>query len=79
MWTTNGFFVRRVVVGALRTNKPTAAEHHFLVRRGQEGLRTEVVVSIDPQALARVARACEPGNLSPAGAFWRLQAERAHS
>jgi DNA-binding response OmpR family regulator len=74
IWTTNGFFVRRVVREP--TSKEPAAEHHFQVRRGKEGLRNEVVVSIDPHALARVAGECKR-NLSPAGAFWRLQAESA--
>jgi DNA-binding response OmpR family regulator len=74
IWTTNGFFVRRVVREP--TTKESAAEHHFQVRRGKEGLRAEVVVSIDPHALARVAGECKR-NLSPAGAFWRQQAESA--
>ncbi len=75
IWTTNGFFIRPVA-GEPATNEPAAAEHHFLVRRGKEGLRAEVVVSIDPAAVARVARESRR-NLSPAGAFWRRQAESA--
>jgi DNA-binding response OmpR family regulator len=75
IWTTNGFFIRRVARES-PTNGLAATEHHFLVRRGKEGLRDEVVVSIDPHALARVAREAKR-NLSPAGAFWRRQAESA--
>jgi DNA-binding response OmpR family regulator len=75
IWTTNGFFVRRVAREAPR-NEQEAAEHRFLVRRGKEGLRAEVVVSIDPQTVARIARESKR-NLSPAGAFWRRQAESA--
>jgi CheY-like chemotaxis protein len=75
IWTTNGFFIRRVARES-PTNGLAATEHHFLVRRGKEGLRDEVVVSIDPHALARVAREAKR-NLSPQGAFWRRQAESA--
>jgi DNA-binding response OmpR family regulator len=75
IWTTNGFFIRRVARDPA-ANEPAVAEHHFLVRRGKEGLRTEVVVSIDPTAVVRLAQESRR-NLSPTGAFWRRQAESA--
>jgi DNA-binding response OmpR family regulator len=75
VWTTNGFFVRRVDREPGATDQQ-AAEHHFVVRRGKEPVGTEVVVSIDPTAVARIAREAER-NLSPAGAFWRQQTESA--
>jgi DNA-binding response OmpR family regulator len=75
IWTTNGFFVRRVAREPA-TNERQAAEHHFVVRRGKEGVGADVVVSIDPNAVARIARECGR-NLSPAGAFWRRQADSA--
>lgn len=74
IWTTNGFFVRPVSQEAAATGQ--GAEHHFVVRRGGEDVGAEVVVSIDPQAVARIARECKR-NLSPAGAFWCRQAESA--
>jgi DNA-binding response OmpR family regulator len=73
IWTTNGFFVRR-------TGEPTAheggTEHHFRVRRGSESGSTEIVVVIDPKAVARIAKEARR-TLSPTGAFWREQAQRA--
>jgi len=75
IWTTNGFFVRRVAREPGTTDQESA-EHHFVVRRGKEGHGTDVVVSIDPKAVARIARECRR-DLSPAGAFWHRQAESA--
>jgi DNA-binding response OmpR family regulator len=75
IWTTNGFFIHRVAREPA-TNEQGTAEHHFVVRRGNEGVGTQVVVSIDPKAVARIARECKR-SLSPAGAFWRRQAESA--
>ena len=75
IWTTNGFFVAR----SPRPPAPPdqeAPEFHFVVRRGKEGARVEVVVSIDAKALERVARECRH-TLRPAGAFWQKQAESA--
>ena len=71
IWTTNGFFVRAVE----RAGEPRA-DHHFIVRRGKDAAGTDVVVSIDPAVLKRVARESER-NLAPASAFWRQQAESA--
>jgi CheY-like chemotaxis protein len=75
IWTTNGFFVRRVAGGPAPAD-PHTAEHHFLVRRGKEGVAAEVVVVIDPKAVAEAARKTGR-DLRPLGAFWRQQAESA--
>jgi CheY-like chemotaxis protein len=70
IWTTNGFFVRR-----LDEPSPTD-EHHFMVRRGTDTVGTEVVVSVDPRAASRIVG--DGGKaLRPSGAFWRQQAESA--
>jgi CheY-like chemotaxis protein len=75
VWTTNGFFVRRVD-RPLDTPESQSAEHRFIVRRGQDRVGSEVVVSIDSRAVARIAREAKR-NLSPAGAFWQRQTESA--
>jgi len=74
VWTTNGYFVRRVE----RPAETAAAtrEHLFQVRRGHESTPTEVIVRIDPQALSQVAKASHRA-LAPGGAFWRQQTESA--
>jgi DNA-binding response OmpR family regulator len=74
VWTTNGFFVRRVAHGSGAAGPAT--EHHFIVRRGKDSEGTDVVVSIDPAVVKRVARESER-NLVPASGFWRQQAESA--
>ena len=75
IWTTNGFFVRRLSVEDA-SNDPQTAEHHFLVRRGKASEGAEVVVVVDTKAVKRAAR--ETGrDLRPSGAFWRQQAELA--
>lgn len=75
IWTTNGFFVSRVPRNP-DTTVQQPAEHRFVVRHGKESDGVEVVVSIDSKAAERIARECKR-NLSPAGAFWCRQAERA--
>jgi DNA-binding response OmpR family regulator len=75
IWTTNGFFIRRAGREPGRSEQP-ATDHHFIVARGREGAGTDVVVTVDPEAVTRVARECKR-NLSPAGAFWQRQAESA--
>jgi DNA-binding response OmpR family regulator len=75
IWTTNGFFVSRAPRNSATTVQQPA-EHRFVVRRGKESEGVEVVVSIDSKVAERIARECKR-NLSPAGAFWRLQAESA--
>ena len=74
IWTTNGFFVRRVAHGSRAAGPGT--EHHFIVRRGRDSEGTDVVVSIDPAVVKRVARESER-DLVPASGFWRQQAESA--
>ena len=74
IWTTNGFFIRqakRAGVSAQPSN-----DHHFVVRRGTEAAGAEVVVSIDPKAVAKIARECAR-DLGGAGGFWHRQAENA--
>lgn len=74
VWTTNGFFVRRMAHDT--AGDRTTAEYHFVVRRGKESAGSDVVVTFDPDVLARVARESRR-TLSPGGAFWARQAERA--
>ncbi len=74
IWVTNGFFFRRLDVEPAATLQD--AEHRFVVRRGKEAEETEVVVTIDPKAAARVSKQARR-DLNPAGAFWREQAETA--
>ena len=54
---------------------PSSAEHVFRVRHVADGAEFAVTVSIDPEAVERVARLTHR-RLEPGGAFWRLQAER---
>ena len=50
-------------------------EHTFRVKHFAAGTESDVTVSIDPEAVARVARLSRRA-LQPGGAFWRGQAER---
>jgi DNA-binding response OmpR family regulator len=70
MMTLNGFQITRAddVVDV------EAAELRFRVRR-PDGIETVVVVAIDGEAVARVARLTRRA-LRPDGGFWRVQAER---
>jgi CheY-like chemotaxis protein len=72
VWTVNGFFIhaRPAPEGA------PANEHLFEVRHAVRGPQGEIVVTVDPAVVARVAR--ETGrDLQAGGAFWRQRAERA--
>jgi len=69
--TLNGFQILPVE----HTGPPSSAEHAFVVRHMADGAESTVVVSIDPEAVDRVARLTQR-RLEPGGAFWRLQAER---
>ena len=69
--TLNGFRVRREP-GPIDLANP---EHVFHVTQFPEGVESRVVVAIDEEALARVARLSRRA-LQPGGAFWRYQAER---
>jgi CheY-like chemotaxis protein len=69
--TLNGF-------GIVATPAPTDTangEHTFRVKHRSSGSESTVTVSIDPEAVARVARLSRRA-LQPGGAFWRGQAER---
>jgi hypothetical protein len=69
--TLNGF-------GIVAAPAPTYAangEHTFRVKHFATGTESTVTVSIDPEAVARVARLSRRA-LQPGGAFWREQAER---
>jgi DNA-binding response OmpR family regulator len=54
---------------------PTSREHVFHVTHHPDGALSTVVVAIDPEAIARLARLTRR-HLQPGGAFWRDQAER---
>jgi DNA-binding response OmpR family regulator len=69
--TLNGF----QIVRAGEPHSADAGEHEFTVRRFADGSQATVVVAIDPEAQARVAR-LSLRDLRSDGAFWRTQAER---
>lgn len=69
--TMNGF---RFVAAPAPTDAANG-EHTFRVKHFAAGTESAVTVSIDPEAVARVARLSRRP-LQPAGAFWRGQAER---
>jgi CheY-like chemotaxis protein len=68
--TMNGFQIHRAGVQG-----QDAAGHVFRVVRAGDGREASVTVSIDPDAVERLARLTRR-RLEPGGAFWRLQAER---
>jgi DNA-binding response OmpR family regulator len=68
--TMNGFQINRS--GSAATG---SADHLFRVKHLADGSEFAVTVSIDPEAIERVARLTHR-RLEPSGAFWRLQAER---
>jgi len=68
--TMNGFQIHRSEPPA-----PGSADHRFRVKHLADGAEFVVAVSIDPEAVERVARLTHR-RLEPSGAFWRLQAER---
>jgi CheY-like chemotaxis protein len=69
--TMNGFQILRAP-GAV---SPSSSEHAFRVRHVADGVELTVTVTIDREAVERVARLTHR-RLEPGGAFWRLQAER---
>jgi CheY-like chemotaxis protein len=75
IWTTNGFFIRRVAPPP-ESEGGQSSEHHFLVRRGRNAEGAAVTVSIDPRAVARIARDFGKER-SESVAFWHGVAERA--
>jgi CheY-like chemotaxis protein len=69
--TLNGF---RIVDAPAPTDAANG-EHTFHVKHFGAGTDSTVTVTIDPEAVARVARLSRRA-LKPGGAFWREQAER---
>ena len=69
--TLNGFQILPVA----HEGPPTSPEHAFVVRYIADGDESTVIVSIDPEAVDRVARLTQR-RLEPGGAFWHVQAER---
>ena len=69
--TLNGF---RILAAPAPTDAANG-EHTFRVRHVAAGTESTVTVSIEPEAVARVARLSRRA-LQPGGAFWRGQAER---
>jgi len=67
--TMNGFQILRA------DTPPGSAEHVFRVKHIADQAEFSVTVSIDPDAVERVARLTHR-RLDAGGAFWRLQAER---
>ena len=66
--TMNGFQILRATDAATR-------DHVFRVRHLADGAECVVTVSIDDEAIERVARLTHH-RLEPGGSFWRSQAER---
>jgi hypothetical protein len=54
---------------------PSSPGHAFRVKHVADGVQFPVTVTIDPEAVERVARLTHR-RLEPGGGFWRLQAER---
>jgi DNA-binding response OmpR family regulator len=69
--TMNGFQILR----SPDPPAPSSAEHVFRVRHVADGAEATVTVTIDHEAVERVARLTHR-RLEPGGSFWRLQAER---
>ena len=69
--TLNGFQILPVA----HAGPPSSPDHVFVVRHIADGAESTVIVSIDPEAVDRVARLTQR-RLEPGGAFWHLQAER---
>ena len=73
--------IETLTLNGFRIVRPRAApelikgEHTFEVTHFPDNRTTQVVVNIDPEAVARVARLTRHP-LQPGGAFWREQAER---
>jgi CheY-like chemotaxis protein len=69
--TLNGFRILR----AAGAGDPARGVHVFQVKHFPDGPEVNVTVTIDPEAVARVARLTRR-ELNPGGGFWRDQAER---
>jgi DNA-binding response OmpR family regulator len=69
--TMNGFQILR----SPEASSPGSADHVFRVRHIADGAELTVTVTIDHEAVERVARLTHR-RLDAGGSFWRLQAER---
>jgi hypothetical protein len=69
--TLNGFRIDY----SPQKSSATLNDHVFVVTRFPDGASQTVTITIDPEAVARVARLTRR-NLPASGAFWRSQAER---
>jgi len=69
--TLNGFQILRPTDPA----QPSLHEHQFRVKHFPDGAESTVIVTVDPEAVERVARLTHR-RLEPHSSFWRLQAER---
>jgi DNA-binding response OmpR family regulator len=69
--TMNGF----QIVRAPDSPDRSTSEHVFRVKHVPDGVEVLVTVSIDPEAVDRVARLTQR-RLEPDSGFWRVQAER---
>jgi len=69
--TLNGFQIVRSPDPA----PPASPDHAFRVRHVADGVEFPVTVTIDPEAVDRVARLTHR-RLEPGSGFWRVQAER---
>jgi CheY-like chemotaxis protein len=69
--TMNGFQIVRAPDSPGRSS----SEHVFRVKHVPDGVEVLVTVSIDPEAVDRVARLTQR-RLEPGSGFWRVQAER---
>jgi len=69
--TMNGF----QIVRAPDSPDRSSSEHIFRVKHVPDGVEVLVTVSIDPEAVDRVARLTQR-RLEPGSGFWRMQAER---
>jgi CheY-like chemotaxis protein len=72
VWTVNGFFIHFCPV----PEGAPANEHVFDIRHAARGPQGQVVVTINPKEVARVAHVTGR-DLKADGAFWRQRAERA--
>lgn len=69
--TLNGFELR----DAPGPRDPASPDHPFRVRHFPDGAESTIVVSIEPDAVARIERLCRC-RLPPGGRFWHRQAEQ---
>ena len=69
--TLNGF----EILGVAGQPDPASPDHTFRVKHFPDGAEATIVITIDPDVIARVDRLSQR-HLPPGGRFWRSQAER---